>query len=67
MNYIFPHKHCSAPGCWNMIPENKKYCSRECEQRANFKQKRSKKSIFMIIGLYAVLIVVFVLITVFTL
>ncbi len=59
--YIEPHKHCAGPGCWNMIPETEQYCSPECEHRATFKEKRSKKSIFMIVGVYAVLIVVFIL------
>ena len=54
-NYIYPHKHC--PVCSKMIGEDETYCSPECEGKTKQKGKKSKRQIFMFVGIYAVTIV----------
>ncbi len=56
---IFPHKHC--PRCKEMIPEDEEYCSEECKAIVESKDKKGKKTIFIFIGIYAVVLVVMIL------
>jgi predicted nucleic acid-binding Zn ribbon protein len=53
---IFPHKHC--PRCKEMISEDQEYCSDECKIMVEAKDKKGKKTIFIFIGIYAVVLVV---------
>lgn len=65
-NDIFPHKHCSI--CFKLIPEEDwefgEYCSLECQNQTESQKKGKKKRTIFMIGSYAVMIVVFIVITI---
>ena len=61
---VFPHKHCSV--CKKMIPEDdgefEEYCSAECSGQILGQKKNKKKRNIIMVGSYAVMIVVFIII-----
>lgn len=44
-----------------MIPEEEEYCSEECKALVESRDKKGKKTIFIFIGIYAVVLVVMIL------
>ena len=60
---IFLHKHCSV--CDKMISPDSEYCSEECENRVNTKNKSDKKKKYLNYGIIGIVIVGFTLIIIF--
>ena len=63
---VFPHKHCSV--CKKMIPEEgsafEEYCSLECSGQVIGKKKSKRKRTIIMVGSYAVMIIVFIIIAI---
>lgn len=59
---VYPHKHC--PICSNMVSEEgglyNEYCSAECANHNKGEKKSKRKRTFIFVGIYAVMIIVFV-------
>lgn len=62
-SYVFPHKHC--PVCNKMIEETETYCSEECAGSIKQKGKKQKRQIFIVVGVYAIVIIAFILVMIF--
>jgi predicted nucleic acid-binding Zn ribbon protein len=60
---IPPHKHCLK--CGRSIPVNKEFCSAECQEfiegEENRRKRRTRLVVFSYLGLFIVIILVFVL------
>ena len=57
---IYPHKHC--PTCNKIIDETEEFCSVECGTFDKKKDKKSKKKLFGFIGVYVVVVIVFIVV-----
>ena len=62
---VYPHKHC--PVCNKMVQEEGgefgEHCSAECAGFKKSKKKKSRKKTLFMIGGYAIMIIIFIVIT----